>query len=155
MTDLFEKTPLSEISTNTLDHRLPTDLEDFRSSQLSKAKTGEITRMVQKRKEPEPAPVPNLDPYASLPAKMPSMTEDYEGFLRYQKKKWKIQKQARIRRRQLFGERNNAVGDTLGGLFRNQAEMLFINTWQVLQLRESEKPGQIRAFVLIDKKCIH
>ncbi|KAL2056324.1 hypothetical protein ABVK25_003347 [Lepraria finkii] len=152
MTDLFEKTPLSEISTNTLDHRLPTDLEDFRSSQLSKAKTGEITRMVQKRKEPEPAPVPNLDPYASLPAKMPSMTENYEGFLRYQKKKWKIQKQARIRRRQLFGERNNAVGDTLGGLFRNQAEMLFINTWQVLQLRESEKPGQIRAFVLIDKK---
>ncbi len=152
MTDLFDKMPLSEISTNTLDHRLPTDLEDFGSTQLSKAKAGEITRMVQKRKAPEPAPVPNLDPYASLPAKMPSMTEDYEGFLRYQKKKWKIQKQARIRRRQLFGERTNAASDTLGGFFRNQAEMLFINTWQVLQLRESDTPGQIRAFVLIDKK---
>ena len=152
MTDLFEKAPLSEISANTLDHRLPTDLEDFGSTQLAKAKTGAIPRMVQKRKEPEPPPVPNLDPYASLPAKMPSMTEDYERFLRYQKKKWKIQKQARIRRRQLFGEKNNVVGDTLGGLFRNQAELLFINTWQVLQLRESEMPGQIRAFVLIDKK---
>ena len=152
MTDLFEKTPLSEISTNTLDHRLPTDLEDFGSSQMSKVKTREITRMVQKRKAPESAPVANLDPYASLPSKMPSATEDYEGFLRYQKKKWKIQKQARIRRRQLFGERSNTAADTLGGFFRNQAEMLFINTWQVLQLRESEIPGQIRAFVLIDKK---
>ena len=152
MTDLFDKMPLSEISPNTLDHRLPTDLEDFGSTQLSKAKAGEVKRMVQKRKAPEPAPVPNLDPYASLPAKMPSMTEDYEGFLRYQKKKWKIQKQARIRRRQLFGERTNAASDTLGGFFRNQAEMLFIQNWQVLQLRESDTPGQIRAFVLIDKK---
>ena len=152
MTDLFDKAPLSELSLNALDHRLPTDLEDFGSSQLSKAKTGEVTRMVQKRKAPEPTSDTNVDPYASLPSKMPSMTEDYEGFLRYQKQKWKIQKQARIRRRQLFGERNNAAADSLGSLFQNQAELLFINTWQLLQLRESEIPGRLRAFVLIDKK---
>jgi len=152
MTDLFEKQPLAELSTNTLDHRLPTDLEDFGSTQLAKAKAGEDSRMVQKRKAPEPVPSANLDPHASLPVKMPSMTEDYEGFLRYQKQKWKVQKQARVRRRQLFGEQSTPAATTLGGLFRNQAEMLFINTWQVLQLRESEMPGQIRAFVLIDKK---
>ncbi len=152
MTDLFAKEPLAEISTNTLDHRLPTDLEDFGSTQLAKAKTGETTRMVQKRKAPERTTVASADPYASLPSKMPLMTEDYEGFLRYQKKKWKIQKQARIRRRQLFGERSNQAADALGGFFRNQAEMTFISTWQVLQLRETETPGQIRAFVLIDKK---
>lgn len=152
MTDLFNKQPLSEVSANTLDHRLPTDLEDLGSTQLAKAKKGEISRMVQKRKEPEPTPPAFVDPFASLPAKMPSMTEDYAGFLRYQKKKWKIQKQARIRRRQLFGELSTPATTTLGGLFRNQAEMLFTNTWQVLQLRESEMPGQIRAFVLIEKK---
>lgn len=152
MTDLFDKTPLSEVATNTLDHRLPTDLEAFASSQLSIAKGTQTSRMIQKRKAPDPCTPTNLDPYAALPSKMPSMTEDYEGFLNYQKKKWKIQKQARLRRRQLFGERSNAGSDSLGGLFRNQAELLFINTWQVLQLRETGVPGEVRAFVLIDKK---
>lgn len=153
MTDLFEKPPLSEIPTNTLDHRLPTDLEDFGLSQLSKTKASQVTRMAQKRKA-ETSTSTNIDPFATLPARMPSMTEDYEGFLRYQKQKWRIQKQARIRRRQLFGERNNTASDSLGGLFRNQAEMLFTNTWQVLQLRETGAPGEVRAFVLIDKKII-
>jgi len=152
MTDLFDKTPLSEVPTNTLDHRLPMDLEDFGSTQLSKAKPGQVTRMAQKRKAPEESSKVNPDPYASLPLTMPSMTEDYEGFLRYQKMKWKIQKRARIRRRQLFGERSNIASESLGGMFRNQAQLLFTSTWQIIQLRESETPGQIRAFVLIDKK---
>ncbi len=152
MTDLFNKAPLSEVPANTLEHRLPTDMEDFGSSQLSKAKTGQVTRMVQKRKVPEESSTVVPDAYASLPFTMPSMAEDYEGFLRYQKLKWRIQKQARIRRRQLFGERSNVASDSLGGMFRNQAEMLFTSTWQILQLRESETPGQLRAFVLIDRK---
>ena len=152
MTDLFEKTPLTELTPNTLGHRLPTELEDFGSRQLAKAKNGQITRLVQKRKAPEPERVVNPDPYSSLPSKMPIANEDYGSFLEYQKKKWKIQKQARVRRRQLFGERSNTALDTLGGFFRNQAELLFTNTWQVLQLRESETPGAIHAFFLIDKK---
>lgn len=151
MTELFDKTPLTEIATNTLDHRLATDLEDFASSQLP-IKGSQVGRMIQKRKAPEACTPTNLDPYAALPSKMPSMTQDYEGFLRYQKKKWKIQKLARLRRRQLFGERSSADSDSLGGLFRNQAELLFIKTWQVLQLRETGAPGEVRAFILIDKK---
>ena len=153
MTDLFEKTPLSEVPTNILDHRLPTDLEDFGSSQfVAKTTSSRPSSSAEKRKAPEPPTLVNTDPYAALPSAMPSITEDYEGFLRYQKRKWKIQKQARLRRRQLFGERSNVASDTLGGYFRNQAEMLFTNTWQILQLRETETPGEIRAFVLIDKK---
>ena len=82
---------------------------------------------------------------------MPSITGDYRGWLQYQKQKWKIQKQARIRRRQLFGDRR-ADTDAIGSLFRNQAELVFISTWQLLQLREGESPGEVKAFVLIDKK---
>jgi len=152
MTDLFNKTPLAEVPTNILDHRLPTDLEDIGASQTALKSRMSQAGNLQKRKAPEPPVSANADPYANLPSKMPSMTQDYEGFLRYQKKKWKIQKQARIRRRQLFGERSNVASDSLGGYFRNQAEMLFINTWQILQLRETESPGEIRAFVLIDQK---
>ena len=150
MTDLFAREPLSEITPNTLDHRLPTDLEDVGSTQLAKAMASQITRVVQKRKASEVAV--NTDPYDILPSQVPDPTKDYAAFLVYQKKKWKTQKQGRIRRRQLFGERTNTASDTLGGFFRNQADFLFTNAWQILQLRETEIPGALRAFVLIEKK---
>lgn len=152
MTDIFDQTPLSEIASKTLDLSLPLDVEDFGTSHLSRAKTNQVTRLIQKRKAADPTSLNHLDPFATLPSKMPSMETDYKGFLLYQKKKWQIQRQARSRRRQLFGERSNVAPDSLGGIFRNQAELLFINVWQVLQYRETAIPGQIKAFVLIGKK---
>ncbi|KAF2838494.1 DUF1744-domain-containing protein [Patellaria atrata CBS 101060] len=151
MTDMFDKKTLVDIDTNTLGNRVA-DVEDFGSSQFSKSKKGVVTKMAQKRKAPEPAVPLQTDPYASLPSKMPSITEDYKGWLQYQKKKWKIQKQARIRRRQLFGEKRPDAVDGISSIFRNQAELLYISTWQLLQLRETDTPGEVRAFVLIDKK---
>ena len=152
MTDLFGKKPLSDLPTNILEHRLPAtgDIEDMVSRSARKSMAS--LNSSQKRKTAGVPPSSSLDPYASLPAKMPAITEDYEGWLQYQKQKWKIQKQARIRRRQLFGERSNVASDTIGGLFRNQAELLYIDTWQVLQFRETDRPGEVRAYVLIDKR---
>src|SRR2546423_9927798 len=149
MTDLFEKQPLSEISPNILDHRLPAsgDIEDALSTQLKPM----MTKTVQKRKASDTVKA-QTDPFASLPAKMPSIENDYSAWLQYQKQKWKIQKQARLRRRQLFGERPNIASDAISSFFRNQAELLFVNTWQVLQLREGESLGDVRAYVLIGKK---
>ena len=40
---------------------------------------------------------------AILNGPCPSMTEDYQGFLQYQKAKWKVQQAGRERRRRLFG----------------------------------------------------
>ena len=150
MTDLFEKQPLGELPLNALDHRLPAaeDIEDVLASQI-KASTTQKASL--KRKVPEPK-VALIDPFASLPIRMPSLEDDYPAWLQYQKQKWKIQKQARARRRQLFGERTNAAQDPLSNFFRNQAEMLFINTWHVLQLRDTDMPGEVRAFILIGKK---
>ncbi|KAI4151633.1 MAG: hypothetical protein LQ340_003390 [Diploschistes diacapsis] len=150
MTDLFEKKPLSEIPLNVVDHRLPTDLEDFGGTTMPKSKA-QALRMSQKRKSPEPAAPEVIDPYASLPKVMPDPSVDYKGFLKYQKQKWAIQRQARKRRRQLFGERSTTASD-LGGYFRNQSALLFTNTWQLLQLRESDSPGIVQAFVLIGQK---
>ena len=156
MTDMFETRdkPLAEADINTLGNRGAIDLEDFgatKASQMLK-KNGVVTKMSQKRKAPEPTVTVQADPYAALPAKMPNISEDYEGWLKYQKQKWKIQKQQRARRRQLFGEKRTDAADAIGSFFRNQAEMLYISTWQLLQLRETETPGEVRAFVLIDKK---
>ena len=155
MTDMFDKKALTDADTNTLNNRLAVDLEDFGGSKLlptSQVKRGIVTKMVTKRKEPEPAVPVQTDPYAALPKVMPSITQDYSGWLQYQKQKWKIQRQARRRRRQLFGEKPVDSSDTIGSFFRNQAELLFISTWQLVQLRPTETPGEVRAFVLIDKK---
>lgn len=158
MTDIFQKSdklPLSDISTNILDHRVqhPDNMEGVVMNSQEKSKsTQDGGKVSQKRKHPEGLSKTSLDPFASLPATMPSITEDYVGFLRYQKQKWKIQKQARIRRRQLFGEKSNVASDSLSNYFRNQAETLYIKTWQVLQLCETGMAGYVRAFVLIDQK---
>ncbi|KAJ9620841.1 DNA polymerase epsilon catalytic subunit [Taxawa tesnikishii (nom. ined.)] len=153
MTDMFGKKPLAEVNGNTLDGRPAIDLEDFGGpGALSRPKSGAVTKIAasQKRKAAEAAAPVN--PYDSLPPVMPSITEDYKGWLQYQKKKWKIQKQARARRRQLFGERRTDATDAIGTFFRNQAELLYTSTWQILQLCETQSPGEVKAFVLIDKK---
>ncbi|RJE19848.1 DNA polymerase [Aspergillus sclerotialis] len=157
MTEMFEKTekaPLADISTNILEHRVQHtgDIDEVIASSTQKSKSSPDGKTAQKRKHPEAQSKTSLDPFASLPAKMPSITEDYVGFLKYQKQKWKIQKQARVRRRQLFGDRANVATDSLSNYFRNQAELLYINTWQVLQLRETGRPGIVQAFVLIDNR---
>lgn len=157
MTDMFgksDKAPLTDISTNILDHRVQHtgDLEEVIANSTQKVNPPPETKTSQKRKHPEGHSKTSLDPYASLPSKMPSMADDYLGFLKYQKQKWKIQKQARRRRRQLFGDKSNVATDSLSNYFRNQAELLYINTWQVLQLCETGRPGIVQAFVLINQR---
>ncbi|QSZ31190.1 hypothetical protein DSL72_000753 [Monilinia vaccinii-corymbosi] len=153
MTDMFAKAPLEDIS-NLQDTRMA-DMEDF-GTQLLKPKTlssqlNAEPHKPMKRKFPEPVVAVSINPFAALPDKMPSPSEDYERFLEYQKQKWKIQKQARIRRRHLFGE-NRGPQSNIATTFQNQAEQLFKSTWQVLQLRGTESPGIVLAFVLIDSK---
>ncbi|KAK4497559.1 hypothetical protein PRZ48_012010 [Zasmidium cellare] len=153
MTDMFQKQPLAERDANIMRPRTGGgDMEDFGATPMSKLKPATDARIVgsQKRKATEAAAPVN--PYDTLPAVMPSITEDYRGWLKYQKKKWKIQKAARARRRQLFGEKRQDAADAIGSFFRNQAELLYTTDWQVLQLRETESPGEVRAFILIDKK---
>lgn len=151
LTDTFEKKPLAERSVNLLDHRLPAtgDIEDALNAEL-KSPT-QLPRPAKRKAQEETAQI-LLDPYAELPADVPDVEEDYGGWLQYQKKKWKIQRQARARRRQLFGERPNVAADSISNFFRNQAELLFISTWQVLQLRQGDIPGEVKAFVSIGKK---
>lgn len=152
MTDLFDKRTLAELEPNMLQNKV-TEFEDFGSTNVPKPnKNGMATKMQQKRKAIEPAIPGAANPFASLPPKMPSLTEDYVGFLRYQRQKWKIQKQARARRRQLFGEKRVDASEGIGGMFRNQAELLYVSTWQILQLKSTETPGEVKAYVLIDQK---
>lgn len=153
LTDIFQKQPLAERDPNIMPRAGGGDMEDFGATPMSKLKPATAAKIVssQKRKAIDDKPA-TVNPYDALPAVMPSITEDYTGWLKYQKKKWKIQKAARARRRQLFGEKRQDAADAIGSFFRNQAELLYTTDWQILQLRETETPGEVRAFVLIDKK---
>lgn len=154
LTDLFAKNPLEDI-TNIAGNAM-NDMEDY-GSKLLKPKTinaaiasTQPVSTVQKRKSPEP--VENLDPMAALPKVMPNPSDDYPAFLEYQKQKWKIQKQARIRRRQLFGDRRGNTGSNIQNTFMKQAHATFMNTWQLLHLKATDTPGVVMAYVLIDAK---
>ncbi|TGZ80191.1 DUF1744-domain-containing protein [Ascodesmis nigricans] len=149
MTDMFTKKDESLLAGTQNE-----DIEDFGRSLKIKPLVAQTTRMtLGKRKSPPVAKeqVPE-DPYATLPEDMPPMRKDYGSWLQYQKKKWKIQKNARERRRHYFGDQPSMSKDGLGGYFRGRAEQMFIREWQVLQLRPSDIPGEVKAFVLIDKK---
>ena len=153
MTDLFERRALADVSINLLDHRLPaaSDVDDALEAQVKP--TAHLTSLGQKRKRPAIVET-FVDPYASLPKSMPPIDESYSSWLQYQKQKWKIQKQARARRRHLFGENSSTAMDPINNLFRNQAELLFASTWQILQYREGDRPGEVKAFALIGRKVL-
>jgi DNA polymerase epsilon subunit 1 len=152
----FAKGPLEDI-TNLANGRLG-DMEDAALKLLKPRTVDEAiaatqkTSSSQKRKSPEPQTSEVTDPFAALPKVVPSPSEDYVAFLEYQKLKWKLQKQARIRRRHLFGDRRGNFQNDIQATFRNQAEVTFRNTWQLLQLRATDNPGVVTAFVLIDAK---
>ena len=157
LTDLFAKGPLEEI-VNLSSPRLG-DLEDFGAKLLKPrtvddaiAATQKAPAASQKRKSPAPQTAEAADPFAALPEVMPSLSKDYVAFLQYQKLKWKLQRQARARRRQLFGDRIGNFQSELQQTFRNQAEVTFRNTWQLLELRITDNPGIVTAHVLIGAK---
>lgn len=153
LTDLFSRGPLEDVT--NIKSRSLADLEDFGTQLLKPKPVAEVvaqsqkTPAAQKRKEPEPEE--NLDPFAALPKVMPNPSEDYAAFVEYQKMKWKIQKQARIRRRHLFGD-HRPPQNNIQQAFRDQAEVTFRNTWQLLQLKQTDTPGLVMAYVLIDHK---
>ncbi|KAI5296332.1 DNA polymerase epsilon catalytic subunit [Ascosphaera acerosa] len=143
------------LQVHALDHKLPSStqrgVEDIIRRQKAMTLSQEPPQS-QKRKAADKATA-FVDPFAALPPVMPDMHEDYHAFLKYQKQKWAIQKEARARRRKLFGEKRvNAVNEGIAEIFRNQAEMIYVNTWQIIELRETDAPGELKMFVLIGNK---
>ncbi|KAF9904824.1 DNA polymerase epsilon catalytic subunit [Lobosporangium transversale] len=85
-----------------------------------------------------------------LPKEMPDMMTDYHGFLAYQKIKWKRQRLERAQRKALGQSR--AKGDGfLSGFINQQSTNILTKMWQIIQIVETDIPGEFRLWVLIDK----
>jgi len=82
-----------------------------------------------------------------------SIYESYPTWLKHQKKKWQIRIKERQRRRQLFGDALHRTlekqGNGVSSFFRKQAESVFLNPWQILQITETDNPGEFKLWVLV------
>lgn len=91
---------------------------------------------------------------AILNGECPSMTEDYAGFLQYQKAKWKVQEKNRERRKKLFGSNaESSHRSSVCGIIRRQAENIAGSDWEILEYKaDPSKPGDIKVYVLASNK---
>ncbi|EEB07800.2 DNA polymerase epsilon catalytic subunit A Pol2 [Schizosaccharomyces japonicus yFS275] len=75
------------------------------------------------------------------------INEDYRHWLVYAKKKWAFQKQVRDRRRTIIGHSNS-----ISGAFQSSMEELINNTWHILQIRPTDVPGLLLAWIVVNKR---
>ncbi|KAK7202921.1 hypothetical protein BZA70DRAFT_86937 [Myxozyma melibiosi] len=160
--DVFKTKPLEDV-TNKAPLQPICDLEDLTLvtatsaaavSAATKAR-GSVAKVVSKRKQNQ-VNAKNEDDtealFASLPLVQPDINTDYVGWLGYMKKKWKIQRQARERRKHLFGDStvsHRANAGEVTSFLKNQAEKRYGKEWQILQITESETPGVLKCWVMI------
>ncbi|KAK6204772.1 DNA-directed DNA polymerase epsilon, catalytic subunit A [Scheffersomyces amazonensis] len=91
---------------------------------------------------------------AVLNGPCPVMTEDYAGFLQYQKAKWILQAHNRERRKKIFGNNSETSHrSTVGGIFKRQAENVAGTNWEILQYKvDPTSPGDIKVYVSTGNK---
>lgn len=133
------------------------DIEDFGEvdDSLMKSKVSKVT--VRKRKLREAQRLRTEEEERDnviLGGLCPSMTEDYAGFLEYQKAKWRVQSKNRQRRKKLFGESSEASHrSSVGNMIRKQAENVASSDWEILEYKlDPLNPGAVKVFILSGKK---
>ncbi|QPG73937.1 hypothetical protein FOA43_001252 [Brettanomyces nanus] len=85
---------------------------------------------------------------------LPDPADDYIGFLKYEKVKWRLQAKEKERREKLFG-RSFQISDqsAVSGYIKRRAETYATTTWQIIQYRfDQSHPGDLKVFALIGGK---
>lgn len=137
--------------------KLIRDMEDFGSVEASSngLKVGRVTSRKRKAISKHNEDILEEERNASiLKGPCPSMTDDYAGFLSYQKAKWRQQAKNRERRRTLFGSSaETSSRSSVGNLYRRQAESVAGSNWEILQYKvDPTKPGSLKVHVFSNNK---
>ncbi|SCU95424.1 LAMI_0F02410g1_1 [Lachancea mirantina] len=152
--DKLKQTSLTKYFKKTTKVPVIEDIEDgfggaFSNEVSAKKNAKVISRKILKRRSKEDVEEESL----VLPLQIPYLEDDYAGWLKCQKIKWKIQARDRKRRTQLFGNTSSASHRSpLGSIIRKQAETYANSTWEILQYKETSEPGVLEAQVLLDQK---
>ncbi|KAK6465694.1 DNA-directed DNA polymerase epsilon, catalytic subunit A [Scheffersomyces coipomensis] len=127
------------------------DMEDFGEIDAPRPKVVKVTS--KKRRNAKANMVLDSEEEERINAVLngpcPSMTEDYEGFLHYQKAKWTLQQLNRDRRKRIFGSNSETSHrSTVGGILRKQAENVAGSNWEILQYKlDVATPGDVKVYV--------
>ncbi|CAB08772.1 DNA polymerase epsilon catalytic subunit Pol2 [Schizosaccharomyces pombe] len=131
---------LAPTNPSTINNTKVTDIEDLGSVTH---KDKRIVARVTKRKLLQQSG--NSEAPVSFEVKPVSFMDGYSNWLKYAKKKWKYQKQVKLRRRHLIGFQSRQFTNVL----QSSAEVMFENLWHILQIRETDVPGILHAWVII------
>ncbi|QBM87336.1 DNA polymerase epsilon subunit 1 [Metschnikowia aff. pulcherrima] len=156
--DKFQQSSISAFFGVALkkDHqgKLLKDIEEFgevEDLEIPGSKVSKVTVKKRKLREAQRARAEEEERHASLlQGKCPSMTEDYAGFLEYQKAKWSLQSRNRDRRKKLFGENSESSHrSSVGNMIRKQAENIAGSNWEILEYKfDPANVGTVKVFVL-------
>lgn len=133
------------------------DIEDFGEldSGVVKPKTGKVLSRKRRGGKMNIETIEEQERNdAILNGPCPSMLEDYEGFLVYQKAKWNNQTKSRERRKKLFGANSESSHrSAIGDIVRKQAENIAGGNWEIIEYKlDPTQPGAVKAYLLINNK---
>lgn len=74
------------------------------------------------------------------------MDEDFDGWLRCQKKLWR----ARRKGERDGNSRKSGPKNAIGNMFRSHEEVVMVSTWHILQVCETETPGIYKVWVYLE-----
>ncbi|KAI8635918.1 hypothetical protein BD408DRAFT_448821 [Parasitella parasitica] len=99
------------------------------------------------------APLPQKD----LKENMPDWHVDYPAWLEFQKRKWKRQRLIREHNRKLGNDSQFLSTQTSGtaGFFRRQTGSLVTSVWEVLQIVETDIPGEYRMWMMVQDQMFN
>ncbi|ODN97119.1 DNA polymerase epsilon catalytic subunit A [Cryptococcus amylolentus CBS 6273] len=113
------------------------DMEDFGEGGKQ---SGRKLAVVKRRKQREQEKSPEIE---ELP---PKPEDDYSGYIRVMKKKWRQQRQERTRARK-SGPRQDG---TVSSMLRAQTTSLSSKQWDVVQIAVTNRPGEFKLWLSID-----
>ncbi|SSD58769.1 probable DNA polymerase epsilon catalytic subunit A [Saccharomycodes ludwigii] len=155
--DKFKQVSLTKFFKKTNEYVRIRDIEDCFSSTnhlTTVATNPKVSRVITRNKRRREKKDKNEeDESLKLPKEIPNPDENYVEWLNYSKLKWKIQKQERERREQLFGAKSSIMGrTTLGNMMKKKAESYASATWEILQYKPTSTPGILNVLTLINNK---
>ncbi|KND02716.1 DNA polymerase epsilon catalytic subunit [Spizellomyces punctatus DAOM BR117] len=139
------------------------DLEDIaRGKEASVLRDGRIVPVVHKtskilgkrkqrnkqfsaQMDDDDSALQDLDPAEN----MPDMHSDYSGWIQFQKRRWKRRRAQRAMEIAMFGTGAKTDPRGVQGFLRQQARNILASSWQILEIAETDIPGDFRVWALV------
>ncbi|KAI9351947.1 hypothetical protein BD770DRAFT_393656 [Pilaira anomala] len=152
ITDMFGKSDQPLMDMMDVD-----DIEELNVSGTAVNSNGLLPKVakVTKRRQPAVFHIDDPIPENDLKINMPDWNEDYPAWLEFQKRKWKRQRLIRAYNRELGAQPQQQSTLGAAGFFRKQTGSLVMSVWEIIQVVETEIPGEYRLWVVVQDQMFN